>query len=92
MFLEPVSEEAVPGYRAVIKRPMDLSTMRKKISSGQYTSLDAFNADFLQIVDNCATFNKDNKYFWDYGQRFKGMGTRIVQQSRAELERINAVI
>ncbi|KAH7729610.1 bromodomain containing protein [Aphelenchoides avenae] len=90
VFLEPVSEAAVPGYRAIIKKPMDLSTMRKKVNTGQYTSLDGFNADFLLMVENCATFNKDNKYYWDYGQRFRGMGTRIVQQARAELERINA--
>lgn len=34
-FLLPVNLKLVPGYKKVIKKPMDFSTIREKLSSGQ---------------------------------------------------------
>lgn len=34
-FLLPVNLKLVPGYRKVIKKPMDFSTIREKLSNGQ---------------------------------------------------------
>lgn len=34
-FLLPVNLKHVPGYRKVIKKPMDFSTIREKLNSGQ---------------------------------------------------------
>ena len=34
-FLLPVDQRSVPGYRKVIRRPMDLSTIRGRVSSNQ---------------------------------------------------------
>ena len=47
----------IPNYPNIITKPMDLRTMEEKLKSGQYTSVDAFVADFNQIVENSATFN-----------------------------------
>lgn len=38
-FAEPVIEEEVPGYHAVISQPMDLGTIRQGIQEQRYTSL-----------------------------------------------------
>lgn len=35
-FLTPVNHKAVPGYRKVIKKPMDFSTIREKLTNNQY--------------------------------------------------------
>lgn len=35
-FLAPVNHKAVPGYRKVIKKPMDFSTIREKLTNNQY--------------------------------------------------------
>lgn len=35
-FLTPVNQKAVPGYRKVIKKPMDFSTIREKLTNNQY--------------------------------------------------------
>ncbi|KAI3356190.1 hypothetical protein L3Q82_017448, partial [Scortum barcoo] len=35
-FLTPVNLKAVPGYRKVIKKPMDFSTIREKLTNNQY--------------------------------------------------------
>ncbi|KAK9791378.1 hypothetical protein WJX73_006810 [Symbiochloris irregularis] len=47
-FAEPVPEE-VPGYHAVIARPMDLSTIAQGVKEHSYTSLEALLADVDQI-------------------------------------------
>ncbi|KAM6129765.1 bromodomain adjacent to zinc finger domain protein 2B isoform 6-T7 [Pterocles gutturalis] len=59
-FLLPVNLKLVPGYKKVIKKPMDFSTIRDKLSSGQYPTLEAFSLDVRLVFDNCETFNEDD--------------------------------
>ncbi|XP_046514316.1 bromodomain adjacent to zinc finger domain protein 2B isoform X13 [Equus quagga] len=59
-FLLPVNLKLVPGYKKVIKKPMDFSTIREKLSSGQYPNLEAFALDVRLVFDNCETFNEDD--------------------------------
>lgn len=39
IFGHPVTDDIAPGYSSIIKSPMDLSTMRKKIDSHDYDSI-----------------------------------------------------
>ncbi|XP_030044690.1 bromodomain adjacent to zinc finger domain protein 2B-like [Microcaecilia unicolor] len=59
-FLLPVNLKLVPGYKKVIKKPMDFSTIREKLSCGQYSNLEAFALDVRLVFDNCETFNEDD--------------------------------
>ncbi|KAM5268239.1 bromodomain adjacent to zinc finger domain protein 2B isoform 20-T30 [Hipposideros larvatus] len=59
-FLLPVNLKLVPGYKKVIKKPMDFSTIREKLSSGQYPDLESFALDVRLVFDNCETFNEDD--------------------------------
>uniref|UniRef100_A0A671EED2 Bromodomain adjacent to zinc finger domain protein 2B n=1 Tax=Rhinolophus ferrumequinum TaxID=59479 RepID=A0A671EED2_RHIFE len=59
-FLLPVNLKLVPGYKKVIKKPMDFSTIREKLSSGQYPNLESFALDVRLVFDNCETFNEDD--------------------------------
>ncbi|KAK2839735.1 hypothetical protein Q5P01_013475 [Channa striata] len=59
-FRTPVNHKAVPGYRKVIKKPMDFSTIREKLSNNQYLSLETFIVDVNLVFDNCERFNEDN--------------------------------
>lgn len=34
-FLNPVNTKGIPGYRKVIKKPMDFATIREKLVSSQ---------------------------------------------------------
>ncbi|KAG8903881.1 hypothetical protein FRB99_002617 [Tulasnella sp. 403] len=56
-FYNPVDEADLPGYHAIIERPMSLAVMRDKLSKSQYSDASAFRADFEQIVWNCNKFN-----------------------------------
>lgn len=59
LFLRPVDPVAlnIPHYTNIIKHPMDLSTMEKKLKADEYACLDDFVADFELIINNCVTFN-----------------------------------
>ncbi|KAM6039080.1 LOW QUALITY PROTEIN: bromodomain adjacent to zinc finger domain protein 2A [Chlamydotis macqueenii] len=59
-FLEPVNPRLVPGYRRVIKNPMDFATMRARLLRGGYSSSEEFAADAMLVFDNCRTFNEDD--------------------------------
>lgn len=48
------------NYYQIIKRPMDLSVIRRKLDKANtlhYFSVDQFLQDVLLMLKNCATFN-----------------------------------
>jgi len=59
-FLLPVNTKQFPTYRKIIKTPMDLSTIKKKLQDAQYKSREEFCADVRLIFNNCETFNEDD--------------------------------
>lgn len=59
-FLTPVNQKAVPGYRKVIKKPMDFSTIREKLTNNQYLNLETFIVDVNLVFENCEKFNEDD--------------------------------
>lgn len=63
-FLEPVNAEEYPTYYEVIKRPIDLTMIEKKMNAWQYTSQQQFLDDMALLHRNCCTFNgADSKKF-----------------------------
>lgn len=56
-FLEPVDPEDAPGYYDVIEQPMDFSTIKKKLESGQYRDITEFHEDMMLVKRNCQTYN-----------------------------------
>ena len=70
-FYQPVDPVAlnIPQYFDVIKNPMDLSTMKKKLDFGEYQSAAEYEADFRQMVQNCYTFNRPGDAVYMMGQR-----------------------
>ncbi|WVQ96010.1 hypothetical protein IAU59_003110 [Kwoniella sp. CBS 9459] len=58
-FLQPVDpvRDGAPDYTAIIKEPMDLSTIRAKLDNGMYASRQDFVADVKLIISNCMTYN-----------------------------------
>lgn len=47
----------LPDYPKMIKKPMDLSTMRKKLESNQYSTAQKFFDDFKLMIRNCFIYN-----------------------------------
>lgn len=62
-FLKPVNKKLVKDYYNVIKRPMDLETISKKVSAHKYHNRHEFLRDTEQILENCTIYNgKDSTY------------------------------
>ncbi|CRK95113.1 CLUMA_CG008591, isoform A [Clunio marinus] len=56
-FLKPVNKKLVKGYYDIIKQPMDLETITKKVSAHRYHSRVDFLADIQLIAGNSEKFN-----------------------------------
>ncbi|CAH2084096.1 unnamed protein product [Euphydryas editha] len=59
-FLVPVNTKLFPQYRKVIKCPMDLSTIRRKLHDSIYKCKEEFASDVRLIFSNCEVFNEDD--------------------------------
>ncbi|SCU94551.1 LANO_0E07140g1_1 [Lachancea nothofagi CBS 11611] len=62
-FLNKVSKREAPNYYQIIKKPMDLNTVLKKLKTYQYNSKQEFVDDVMLIWKNCLTYNSDPKHF-----------------------------
>ncbi|XP_075175796.1 bromodomain adjacent to zinc finger domain protein 2B [Anomaloglossus baeobatrachus] len=70
-FLLPVNLKLVPGYKKVIKKPMDFATIREKLSNGQYPHFEAFALDVRLVFNNCETFNEDDSEIGRAGHKMR---------------------
>ena len=60
VFNAPVDPEelGLPDYFELIKRPMDLGTIQKRLDSGAYHELEAFATDCKLVFDNATLYNE----------------------------------
>ncbi|XP_066300544.1 bromodomain adjacent to zinc finger domain protein 2B-like isoform X15 [Branchiostoma lanceolatum] len=70
-FLVPVNTKQFPQYKKIIKRPMDLSTIKNKLRDNKYRSREEFAEDVRLICDNCETFNEDESAVGQAGHNMR---------------------
>ncbi|ORZ02699.1 Bromodomain-containing protein [Syncephalastrum racemosum] len=72
-FLQPVDVVAlnIPDYLEVIKHPMDLSTMERKLDEGDYQTPDDFERDMRLMFQNCYTYNPPGSPVHEMGKRLE---------------------
>ena len=102
-FLQRVSKRDVPDYHNVIKAPMDIGTMLKKLKQTSYKSKSDFVHDLNLIWANCLKYNQDPAhplrkkalYMRKETEKLVPLIPEIVVRDRAEVEaeeqRLNAV-
>ncbi|KAF8456270.1 Bromodomain-containing protein, partial [Terfezia claveryi] len=61
-FRNLVSRKDYPEYYKVIKEPMSLNTIRKRILAHRYTGWSEFEKDMELIVQNARTFNEEDSF------------------------------
>ncbi|XP_077190429.1 bromodomain and PHD finger-containing protein 3 isoform X5 [Paroedura picta] len=88
IFAEPVNLSEVPDYLEFISKPMDFSTMRRKLESHQYRTLDAFEEDFNLIVTNCMRYNSKDTIFHRAAVRLRDLGGAILRHARRQADNI----
>jgi len=57
VFSHPVTDDIAPGYHSVIKRPMDLGTIKKNIETGILRSTPEFQRDMMLMFTNAIMYN-----------------------------------
>lgn len=83
-FLKPVNKKLVKDYYNVIKKPMDLDTISKKVAAHKYHNRYEFLSDVEQILKNCELYNgKDSP--------FTQKATLVVRICRETLEGVSLV-
>ncbi|KAL5050021.1 hypothetical protein BDW71DRAFT_141370 [Aspergillus fruticulosus] len=93
-FLTRVNKRDAPDYYNVIKHPMDLGTMTKKLKALQYKSKQEFVDDLNLIWSNCFKYNTNPEHFLRKHAMYMKKETEklvplipeIVIRDRAEVE------
>ncbi len=72
-FLYPVNTKQFPTYKKIIKNPMDIATIKKRLSDKTYKTREDFCADVRLIFANCEVFNEDDSPVGKAGYSMKSL-------------------
>ncbi|KAM9820206.1 bromodomain-containing protein 3-like [Neosynchiropus ocellatus] len=77
-FYKPVDTELLElhDYHDIIKHPMDLSTVKNKMSRGEYQDSQAFATDVRLIFSNCYKYNPPSHEVVSMAKRLQGVFER----------------
>ncbi|CAM6120294.1 unnamed protein product [Calypogeia fissa] len=71
-FKEPVDAREVPDYYEVIKDPVDLRTLSKRLESEQFfVTLEMFAADMRRMFSNARTYNSPDTIYYKAAKRLE---------------------
>lgn len=87
-FLEPVCIKQVPNYYDIIKKPMDLKTIRRKIEENEYKTFEEFNEDLNLISKNCLKFNEKDTEIHNIGLEFKSLVDSLLINNNLKSDEI----
>lgn len=73
-------------YLAVVKTPMDFSTMQRKLEGGHYLAFDTFAADFDLICANCMAYNRPETVYHKQAERLRDAGHKLIEAAQAKWE------
>ena len=80
LFGNPVTDKIAPGYSRVIKKPMCISSMERKVAKNVYNSLTDWESDVKLMFKNCIDYNRG-----EGGQWFRGEAHRQGRVFREEI-------
>uniref|UniRef100_A0AAF5PM42 Uncharacterized protein n=1 Tax=Wuchereria bancrofti TaxID=6293 RepID=A0AAF5PM42_WUCBA len=69
-FLEPVDVEGLKleDYYDIVKNPMDLGTIRRKLDAKQYATPEELRADVILVCENCYKYNPTSDPIHQHGR------------------------
>ena len=83
--VDPV-ELGLPDYFDIIKKPMDLGTIHKKLDAGAYHDIETFQADTNLTFDNAMTYNEEGSVVYDMAKELKTKFEADFKKLLAQLE------
>jgi hypothetical protein len=81
VFRKPVTAEEAPDYDVVIKRRMDLSTLKRRLQSGELATLADFKRDLDQIWTNACTYNLEGSDIWKLAQSLRTLSAQELAEA-----------
>lgn len=84
-FMEPVDPREAPTYYKVIKEPMDLQTVERKVNEQIYSTLSEFIGDMTKIFDNCRYFNPKDSEFYRCAEGLEAFFAQKIKYFREKL-------
>ncbi|XP_070554018.1 transcription initiation factor TFIID subunit 1-like [Ptychodera flava] len=91
-FHQPVNPRLVPDYYKIVKRPMDLQTMRDNVRKKKYCSKEDFLEDVQQIVNNSTIYNGAKSPLTMQAQAMHEMCKQKVAEKEDKFARIEKAI
>nr|XP_027198003.1 homeotic protein female sterile-like [Dermatophagoides pteronyssinus] len=88
-FHEPVNAEKLqlPDYHTIIRRPMDLGTIKKRLENCYYYSAQECMDDFRLMFNNCYLYNKEGDDVVMMGHSIEKLyNSKLSEMPREEIE------
>lgn len=64
-FQQPIDASAMPDYFTIVTEPMDLSTIKTKLATGQYLEPWQYIDDVWLMFNNAWRYNKKDSFVYD---------------------------
>ncbi|XP_077286335.1 TATA-box binding protein associated factor 1 isoform X2 [Arctopsyche grandis] len=91
-FLKPVNKKQVKDYYNVIKHPMDLDTIGKKIQAHKYHNRAEFLQDIELICRNCEAYNGAQSTFTQQAQTLLSVTRDALNQLGDQVTQLEEII
>ncbi|KAJ0237490.1 Bromodomain-containing protein [Hirschfeldia incana] len=84
VYSDPVDPEELPDYHEIIENPMDFSTLRKKLDSGAYSSLEQFQGDVFLICSNAMEYNSADTVYYRQARAIRELAKKHFENLRQD--------
>jgi hypothetical protein len=86
IFREPVEWErdGLTDYPNIVKRPMDLGTVKKNMEEGKYETVEEVARDIRQVWTNCMAYNQDGSEYYHLADIFAAKFETVYADIKAK--------
>ncbi|XP_075456861.1 bromodomain-containing protein 8 isoform X3 [Ascaphus truei] len=87
IFMKPVSDKQAPGYKDVVKRPMDLSTIKRGLSKGRIKTPAEFQRDVMLMLQNAVMYNSSDHHVYHKALEMQRDAVELLQVLSLRLDK-----
>ncbi len=67
--VQPVDPLEAPRYLEIVKRPMSLFDVERKLEANEYSDMATFEKDLRQICLNCQAYNDPSTWYYKHSEK-----------------------
>ncbi|EIW73270.1 hypothetical protein TREMEDRAFT_24951 [Tremella mesenterica DSM 1558] len=86
-FVEPVNKNDFPDYFAIIKKPICMKQIKKKIDKDNSYGLEQFKIDMHQLWDNARTYNQEESWVYNSAEDMQEFFDKIYEEEINKLRK-----